>query len=165
MGKLKILGGYLLGVVIFAAIISLIVAFFAGAAWVSNHLLPWFSNASLVAGTILFLILLPLSVVRRARPFTGSMVLLISFVFGITLWMEGFLVTLSTWGVVAVVIGLLIMGIGVVPIAMLAALTHGDWTTLLELVILTVLTFGSRVFSQWIVTTCDTSRSEIISEE
>ena len=70
--------------------------------------------------------------------------------------MEGFLITLSTWGTFAVVLGLLIAGIGVVPIAMLAALTHGEWMILLELVILTVLTFGCRVFSQWIMSTLET---------
>jgi hypothetical protein len=156
MEKLKAIGGFLLGLVFLIAVMSLIVAFFAGAAWISDHLLPWFANASLVAGIVLFLVLLPLSFVKRARPFSGSLILLISFIFGITLWMEGFLVTLSTWGTFAVIVGLLFLGIGVVPIAMLASLIHGSWTTLLELVILAVLTFGCRIFAQWIVGTSNT---------
>lgn len=157
MEKLKALGGFLLGLVFLIAAVSLIVAFFAGATWISDHLLPWFTNASLIAGTFLFLVLLPLSVVKRARPFSGSLILLISFIFGITLWMEGFLVTLSTWGAFAVIVGLFFAGIGVVPIAMLASLIHGEWTTLLELVILAVLTYGCRIFAQWIVDTSDTA--------
>jgi hypothetical protein len=36
----------------------------------------------------------------------------------------------------------LILGIGVVPIAMLASLIHGSWTILMELAILAALTFG-----------------------
>ena len=67
--------------------------------------------------------------------------------------------TLSTWGTFAVILGLLVAGIGVVPIAMLAALTHGEWMILLELVILTVLTFGCRVYSQWIMSTLETRRA------
>lgn len=157
MEKLKALGGFLMGIVVLIAFMSLIVAFFTGAAWISDHLLSWFSNASLVAGIVLFLVLLPLSVVKRARPFSGSLILLISFIFGITLWMEGFLVTLSTWGIFAVIFGLFFAGIGVVPIAMLASLIHGEWTTLLELVILAVLTYGCRIFAQWIVDTSDTA--------
>ena len=60
MERLEALGGYLIVVGLLIAIMSLIVAFFAGAAWTSNHLLPLFSNASLVAGIVLFLVLLPL---------------------------------------------------------------------------------------------------------
>ena len=157
MERLKALGGFLIGIGLLIAIISLIVAFFAGAAWISSHLLRWFSNASLVAGIVLFLVLLPLSVVKRARPFSGSLILLISFIFGITLWMEGFLGTLSTWGTFAVIVGLFFAGIGVVPIAMLASLIHGSWTILLELVILAVLTFGCRIFAHWLVGTSDTA--------
>jgi hypothetical protein len=157
MEKLKALGGFLMGIVVLIAFLSLIAALFAGTAWISGHLLLWFSNASLVAGTVLFLVLLPLSVVKRARPFCGSMIFLISFVFGITLWMDGFLVTLSTWGIFAVIVGLFFAGIGVVPIAMLASLVHGSWSTLLELVILAVLTFGCRIFAQWLVGTSDTA--------
>jgi hypothetical protein len=157
MEKLKALGGFLMGIVVLIAFMSLIVAFFTGAAWISDHLLTWFSNASLVAGIVLFLVLLPLSVVKRARPFSGSLILVISFIFGITLWMEGFLVTLSTWGIFAVIFGLFFAGIGVVPIAMLASLVHGSWTALLELVIGVILTFGCRIFAYWIVGTSDTA--------
>lgn len=64
--------------------------------------------------------------------------------------MDGLLVTLSTWGVVAVIIGLCFMGVGVVPIGMLAALFHGQWEELFDLIILIVLTFGCRFFSIWL---------------
>lgn len=160
MERLKGIGALLLGTVALIAAISLVAVFFLGIGWLSGHLFPWFSKASLVAGSILFLVLLPLSIVRKLRPFTSAAILLISFVFGITLWMEGLLVTLSTWGTFAVIVGILMGGIGVVPIGMLAALFHGLWETLLELLILTVLTFGSRIFSQWLASSCDTRRSE-----
>ena len=68
-----------------------------------------------------------------------------SYVFGATLWMEGLLLTLAIWGVGAVVIGLFMAGVGVVPIAMLATLLKGMWAPLIELVVLTVMTFASRI--------------------
>lgn len=159
MEKLKGLGAFFLVTVALIAAMSLVAAFFLGMGWLSSHLFPWFSKASLVAGSILFLVMLPLSVVRKLRPFTSAAILLISFVFGITLWIEGLLVTLSTWGTFAVIVGVLMGGIGVVPIGMLAALFHGLWDPLFELLILTVLTFGSRFFSQWLASSCGTRRS------
>lgn len=157
MERLKALGSYLTGVCLLLAIISLIEALLAGTAWISDHLLPWFSKASLVAGTVLFLVLLPLSVVKRARPFSGPLILLVSFIFGITLWMEGFLVTLSTWGTFAVIFGLFFAGIGVVPIAILASIIHRSWAVLMELVILAVFAFGCRIFAFWLMGTTETA--------
>jgi len=159
MKKLKAIGKFLLGAVVLIAAISLVAVFFVGVGWLSDHLFSWFSKASLVAGTILFLVLLPLSIAKKARAFTSIIILLISFIFGITLWMEGLLVTLSTWGAFAAVIGVLMGGIGVVPIGMLAALFHGLWAALFELLFLTVLTFGSRILSQWLANSSDTKQS------
>jgi hypothetical protein len=150
MEKLKTIGGILLYIVIFAAMIALAVLFFLGAGWCSAHLLPFFVFGCEIAAAILFLILLPLSLIKKARGFTAVTILLISYLFGITVWMEGLLITLSTWGVVPAIVGLCFMGIGVVPIGMLSALFHGIWMGLLDMVILLALTFGCRLFSHWI---------------
>jgi hypothetical protein len=48
------------------------------------------------------------------------------------------------------VIGLFMMGVGIVPIAMSATLFKGMWNILGQLVILTVLTFGTRAYALWI---------------
>ena len=150
METLKRIGGCLLYIVILAASLALAALFFLGAEWCSTHLLPLFIFGCEIATAILFLILLPLSLIRKARGFAAVAILLISYVFGITVWMEGLLITLSTWGVGAVIFGLLFAGVGVVPIGMLAALFHGMWWELLDLVGLTVFTFGCRFFSIWI---------------
>ena len=150
METLKSIGGCLLYIVILAACVALAALFFLGAEWCSAHLLPWFMLGCEIATAILFLILLPLCLIRKARGFAAIAILLISYVFGITVWMEGLLITLSTWGVGAVIFGLLFMGVGVVPIGMLAALFHRMWWELLDLIVLTVFTFGCRFFSIWI---------------
>jgi hypothetical protein len=59
--------------------------------------------------------------------------------------MEGFLLTLAIWGIGAIIIGFLIAGIGVVPIAILATLIKGLWPHFIELVLLTILTFSCRL--------------------
>jgi len=149
METLKTVGGCLLSLVVCTAILALTVLFFLGAGWVSAHVLPWLMHACVISTTIL-LVLLPISAIKKARGFAAVAILIISFVFGISAWMYGLLVTLSTWGVVAVIIGLCLGGVGVVPIGILAALFHGQWEQLFELIILIVLTFGCRVFSIWL---------------
>lgn len=55
------------------------------------------------------------------------------------------------WGGIAVFIGLFLLGVGVVPIAMLATLFNGMWSTLGELFLLLILTFGSRFLGIYLV--------------
>ena len=49
------------------------------------------------------------------------------------------------WGTRAVFIGLFIAGIGVVPIAILATALNGEWAITGQIILLLVLTFGSRM--------------------
>lgn len=67
-----------------------------------------------------------------------------SYVFGLTLWFLGLLLTYFTWGFLGVFIGLVLVGVGVVPVAMLAMLLNGELFVLFVLVLLTILTFGLR---------------------
>jgi hypothetical protein len=65
--------------------------------------------------------------------------------------MMGFLLTLAIWGATGVIIGLFLAGIGVVPVAMLATLFHGMWEPLIQLVLLFILTFGTRMGSLYLL--------------
>jgi len=150
METLKAVGGCLLTIVAVTACVALTVLFLLGAGWVSAHVLPWLLVTCVIVTAILFIILLPLSAIRKARGFTAVAILIISFVFGISAWMYGLVITLSTWGVVAVIIGLCLGGVGVVPIGILAALFHGEWEALFAIIILIVLTFACRAFSIWL---------------
>src|ERR1700736_2508910 len=60
------------------------------------------------------------------------------------------LLTYELWGTTAVIIGLVLLGIGIVPVALLAALFHGQWWHLLDLVVLILTTFGTRLLAGWL---------------
>jgi hypothetical protein len=139
------LGGLLLMLAFAAVGIVIVTLFFYGAAWASSKLLPWFSMLTWVAFAIVVFILLPLAIPRATRGFSSVAMFIASYVFGVTLWMVGLLLTLSIWGITAVIIGIVLGGVGVVPIAMLATLVHGYWLPLVELVLLTIATFGCRI--------------------
>ena len=124
-----------------------IVALFLGMAWVSDKVLPLFTNLSLITLAIVLLVVLPLAIPRASRGIASMALFIASFVFGVTLWMKGLLLCLLIWGIWAVIIGVLLAGVGVVPIAILATILNGDWAHGIELIVLTVLTFGYTVRS------------------
>lgn len=131
--KLKDAGMWLLGIVALLAILAILAVFLVGTQWLSDRLLPWFSFASILALAFVLFVVLPLSIFRRCRGFAAIASLITSYVLGATLWMWAFLLTLALWGTWAVVFGLLMMGVGVVPMAMLATLFKGMWSILCQL--------------------------------
>jgi hypothetical protein len=136
---------------------GLLALFVVGAEWLSQRLLPWFVLASLLATVILVIVLLPLAAIRRTRPFASVAILIVSYVLGVTVWMEGLLITMALWGWFAVAVGLFVAGIGVVPIAMVATLSKAMWRPFTELVTLTTLTFGTRLLALWVASKAETS--------
>lgn len=128
-----------------AIVVIIIVAmFFYGAAWVGAKLLPWLWFFTWVALVTVIFVLLPLAIPRTTRSFAGMGIFIASYVFGVTLWVTGLELTLTIWGIEAVIIGVVLGGVGVVPIAMLATLIHGQWLWLSALILLTIATFGCR---------------------
>ncbi len=89
-------------------------------------------------------IILPLGLFRKTKGVSGVGLVLSSYVYGVTLWFWALLITYFTWGALAVFIGLVMAGIGVLPIAILASIIKGQWATLGQIILFIVLTFGSR---------------------
>jgi len=64
--KIKEVGTYILGLAIFICILAIPALFIWGSVWLSTKILPWLNLLSLVALAILILVLLPLSIFRKA---------------------------------------------------------------------------------------------------
>lgn len=142
--KLKELAGMALGFLIFIALLSLPFVFIMGAVWSSKNLLGPLITIGWVLLAFNILILLPLSIFKGLRGFTGSGMFISSYLFGLIAWLLGFILTYLIWGAWAVVIGILFLGGGVVPIALLATAINGYWDPFLTLMVVTILTFGTR---------------------
>src|ERR1700756_2292729 len=115
-----------------------------GMVWASAKLLPFLQDAGEIAGAVCLFIFLPLSAFRKTRPFAGMGYYYASFVFGILLFAYSCVVAFWIWHFTGLIIGLFIGGVGVVPVAFLATLFHGEWDLFWNVVLGTVLTFGSR---------------------
>lgn len=79
-------------------------------------------NIALVTGLVGIL-------ARRLRGICGSVMFVASFVFGIDLWIWSLVSVLHCWGRIAAVIGILLAGVGVVPMALVATLFSRAWST------------------------------------
>lgn len=140
-----------IGLLIFAGLGIVCALFLRGMVWLSAKALPWLDGASGLAILTCLLIFLPLSLVRRTRIWAANGFYLSSYLFGTLLFAYGCIVTYAVWGYVGLIVGLFLAGVGVVPVAYLAAIFHGEWQPLGELALGTFLTFGSRWFAVYLL--------------
>lgn len=144
MEALKSIGGTLIAIVIFIGILFAAILLFSLGVKASIVIAPY---VYLVAGILFFVNIITLlsAIIPSARGVAGWILYISSYVYGLETWIYGLLVTLSLWGVLAIVIGLLLGGVGVVPIGMVAAVFHGKWDIFFTLFVLVILTYGTRI--------------------
>ena len=78
-----------------------------------------------------------------------------SYLFGAALWLTGVAVVYDYWGFFGLILGLLMAGVGVVPLGMLAAALHGAWLEVVNFVVVVGLTFGTRFFALYLASKID----------
>ncbi|MBA7553862.1 hypothetical protein ES705_46466 [subsurface metagenome] len=142
---LKSIGGFIIGIVIFLGIIFLAIFFIKGGVWLGAMVLPWLSIIMWLVFILDIIIFLPLGIFKKTRSVSAFGLVISSYVYGLTLWFWALLLTYLIWGIRAVFIGLFIAGIGVIPIAILATALNGEWIITGEIILLLVLTCGSRM--------------------
>ncbi len=107
------------------------VADFASQFWVINIIdhLAALAYFVLIIGGLIGL------VIRPARGVCGFALYVASVPIGIDIWLWSIATVKVLWGTVATIIGLLLAGVGVVPMALLASIFHQEWVPLGYLVI------------------------------
>ena len=103
--------------------------------------LPFYELALAVA----IFVLLPLTIWRKTRGAASAGLLITSYIFGLTTWLLSAAVTFGSFGWFGLIIGLLFLGVGVVPLAIIGAIFKLDNGGLaLVLFVMVVVTFGAR---------------------
>src|SRR5438445_11070222 len=126
-----------------AVLFLLSVLLLRGMVWASEKALPWLIDAGRIALDVCVVGLLPLCIFRKTRPWAGLAFYLVSFLFGTMLFAFSCLVVVQIWGYGGLIFGLILGGVGVVPVAFFASLFHAEWPLFWDVVFGTVLTFGS----------------------
>jgi hypothetical protein len=143
---LKSIGGLVLGIVLLVAALTLVELFLYGSAWLSEKVLPVLNLIFVVTFVILLVVFLPLSIFRKCRGWCATAFVLWSYLCGLSLWMFSLLVTLNLWGYIAAIIGLLFMGVGILPVALLACIFKGEWSMFFQLIVQFILLFAARIY-------------------
>jgi hypothetical protein len=162
---LKKVSGFIIGICIFFGIIFLVIFLIKGGIWLGAKVLPWLFIIMWIFFVLDVLIFLPLGIFKKTKGISAFGFLLSSYIYGLTLWLWSFLLTLSIWGTIAVYVGLFVVGVGVIPIAMLATIIKGEWVITGEIILLLILTFGSRMLGYHFAEKAEElSKKDIIKE-
>lgn len=154
MDTLKSIGGMLLGIAAFIGIVIAAVLFFmlgAKVAFTISPFINWLAGILFVINLVLLLF----AIIPKARGVVGLIIYISSYVYGLSAWIYGLAVTLALWGWLAVIIGLFLGGVGVVPIGMLAAIFNGHWSIFWTLLLTVVLTYGARIIGYALANSAD----------
>jgi hypothetical protein len=136
----------------FVALLFLCVLVLHGVAWIIERVIPWVMAAAYLAAFIGFVVLLPLSFIRFTKTFSANGLLLVSYVLGVWTWCYGFVVAYNMWGWVGIIVGLVLAGVGIVPVAMVAAAFKFEWWIVFDLLLYLGLTYGARTYSVYLTT-------------
>lgn len=83
----------------------------------------------------LALLAIAVSVFRRARGLAGSTLYFCTWVWGAQVWMMSVISVVHAWGVFWMLVGVVLGGLGVVPMAFLCFLFRGEWLKLGHLLV------------------------------
>jgi hypothetical protein len=110
--------------------------------WLSAELAPYLGYAIYLGWAVVIVILTPLAFIRRTKAVARIGLLITAWLFCAILCLGSIDLLYTAWGVIAVFIGLCLFGIGVVPLAFLAALLTSDGSGLFVLLVLAASAAG-----------------------
>ena len=131
--------------------IALLVMLLRGTPWIAENFYPWTVQAAKVA---LFFVVPTCSVLaffRKGRGIGGLGLVLSSYVIGFSLWVWSLIVAYALAGVFWIIVGLLFVGIGVIPIAMVAAALNAQWSVAGQMLIGIIVVYTLRVVGTLLV--------------
>jgi len=160
MGTLKLIGSFLMGGTILAGLIFLSLFFVKGGVWLSLKVLPWLFIIIWPVLAVDILIIIPLGIFKKTKGIASFGLSVSSYVSGLTLWLWALILTYSLWGALAVYIGLFIVGVGVIPLSILATAFEGQWSILGQLIFLLFLTLGSIMLGKHFAVRADELANE-----
>ncbi len=154
LNKKKEIGSKAAGFLLLLAFMAIPVVLLFGAAEFSVWALDWMPSVIGIA-LIACLVLLPVALIPPVRAVLGGLYGLASIVFGLCLWLYCLAFTYIEWGILAVVIGVLLAGVGVVFTGILAALFSAAWGVLGNVAVLVGLAVGTRFLASWLAASAE----------
>jgi hypothetical protein len=112
--------------------------------------IKWMGFACFLAFLCSVLPLPILAIFRRTRRAAGLAYMACSFVFGGTLWIISAMTVYESWGLGALIVGLMIIGVGVVPMTLIIFAISSQWFLFGEVLLILLVAIGVRMFGFWL---------------
>jgi thiosulfate reductase cytochrome b subunit len=129
--------------------------FLNGSEWFRETILPLHGVIFLALLVVTFLALIPLMVFKGSRPYSGILLLHLTYVFGGIAWFYASHYCVNFLGVFWFVVGLFFAGVGVAPVAVIGSIIKGHWEFLGFLAVQLVATFGCRFLAIYALSTSE----------
>jgi hypothetical protein len=141
------IGGCLLYLALAFGSLTLIILLLRGMGWVAVNVYPW---AVFAAGIALFIVVpisLLLSIFEKSRHIGSIGLFISSYVVGLSIWIWSLIIAYSLAGTFWLIVGLIFGGIGVVPVALIAALFSREWSVAGQILMGAIVVYAMRWFS------------------
>jgi hypothetical protein len=123
---------------------------FLGGAWVGAYVEPWIAFVAVTLIVIGLPICLLLLVFRESRTLGGTGIYLLSLPLSLWLWIASLVYAMNV-SMVWTVIGVLMGGLGVIPVAVIMTLLRRDWSNFGSLAVTGIFVLVLRFLGAWIV--------------
>jgi len=145
------LGGCLVFIAIAIGGLVLLIMFLRGTPWIAENFYPWTVLAAKIALYFVVPTCSVLAFFRKGRGLGGLGLCLSSYVIGFSLWVWSLIVAYSLAGVFWIIVGLLFAGLGVIPIAMVAAALKAQWSIAGQMLLGLVVVLALRAIGIFLV--------------
>lgn len=149
--KAKTVGYLILGIAVFGLLAAIAMAFIYGILWISAKLYPIVVILSVLGLIALVVNLLPSAIFKGSRRVCGNGIVIVSYVWGLALWMYATLILYQLWGGVGMFFGFALMGVGSIPLACVAMLFAREWALIGEVLLSVVIIFATRALGHWVI--------------
>jgi hypothetical protein len=158
--KASTVGGCLLSLVMTVAAPLLLFMLIKGTPWMVEHVYPRVQQVVGVVVLVVIPISLLLAVFRGTSRAVGGIGLFASsYVVGLYVWLWSLVVAYVLAGTTWMVIGIIFGGVGVIPIAFVAAVIRAEWWIAIQIGISVVIIGALRGFGMLLVEKGETSRT------
>jgi len=141
---MKQLGNFLASILVLLAIVFIIFLIYKGAQFLSAFIAPLTFISPTVIGIGVILVILSL-IPGLTRPLLPP-ILIVSYILGFFLFVFSAYLTLNVFNVVWLIVGILLCGFGIVPIAIIACIVSAAWPALWHILIMLLAAALFRVY-------------------
>jgi hypothetical protein len=113
------------------------------------HIIGFINIAAIVAFLVATTAALVGLCLRRSRQNCSSILFLCALVWGLQLWIYCVATLWLYWGWGPVIFGLLFLGIGVLPVAVVKLLFSAHWLELTQILVQLAAIWGTRLLGAW----------------